>query len=457
MAWRGLAIPTMVFTIGVGLATLPRGLGPGLAVAASPSGAELDEAIRFRAEMGLGTDRAAVEELIALGSVSPLFDVALTSDEETLLLARGRIQSELDLGAFRAAHRSVLGGLWLSYPPGGTPDHALTVNVALTGNDSIVADQLASLLPDGADLAMHEVRFTEADLDALHPLIAGDQHFFRSIGSKFYAAFTDVRENVVVIVVPPFDAKTEAAILDRFGEGLVRVVSGGPVQPDVCTRSNCGPPWRGGLKIARSGGQCTSNFIVKKWVSPNWTYALWTAGHCGNAQWRMGTTSGPIIGTTAANHFGDLSDADVQVIPISAVQADDDYITGTPGCGGVPGNPCGMWDVTAKHGTAGDMVGEMIRNSGAFSGTKNGTVASTNFTFTWEEEGVTLLRQRLGTYTRMSGDSGGPVTALTSGGYTVATGLHSHFEDIGSTQYAVYSNVGETEQISGWVVYTDGD
>ncbi len=63
--------------------------------------------------------------------------------------------------------------------------------------------------------------------------------------------------------------------------------------------------------------------------------------------------------------------------------------------------------------------------------------------------GVHLVRMRRGTYSRMSGDSGGPVTQLTE----EAIGSHTHYVTISGVQYAMYSHVWEMEQASGYSIY----
>lgn len=78
-----------------------------------------------------------------------------------------------------------------------------------------------------------------------------------------------------------------------------------------------------------------------------------------------------------------------------------------------------------------------------------GAIRSTNYTFDWEEEGEVLFHMRRAAYTRMSGDSGGPVTAAAN----TAAGSHTHYEVISGTQYAVYQHIWDMVQITGWPVY----
>ncbi len=76
------------------------------------------------------------------------------------------------------------------------------------------------------------------------------------------------------------------------------------------------------------------------------------------------------------------------------------------------------------------------------------SIKSTNYTFFWAEQNVTLIRQRRATYSRMPGDSGGPVT----GAANTAVGSHTHFKTISGVQYAIYPHIWEMENITGWDV-----
>lgn len=418
---------------------------------AVPSAASAD-AIRFRTEMGLAADRETVESLAATRPLSPAFGIPLTSEEEAILVERLRIQSQLNaVRSYARTERATWGGLWLSYPIGATVGHATTVNMAMTKVPAgLDAAALSALLPEGADMVTHEARFTLDELEALHSVIAKEVDFFKAIGTEIYSASTDVRTNVVEIVVATLSADIDRAIRARFPEGMVRPIVGGPVLPDACIRTNCGPPWRGGIRITRAGpASCTSGFVAVKGSS----YAVLTAGHCGTATWRQGSTSGTIIGTTSENYWVNMTDADVQVIPFTpATERDDDYLTGNVLC-----NPCAMADVRIAECKC-DEIGQIVRNSGAFTGTTApATLVHTSVTHFYM--GNTYIRQRRATYPRALGDSGGPVTTGSGSPvvWDVAVGLHSDFQVISGTQYAIYSHIAEIKEISGWSVYTTGD
>lgn len=95
------------------------------------------------------------------------------------------------------------------------------------------------------------------------------------------------------------------------------------------------------------------------------------------------------------------------------------------------------------------MFGNTVCNEGAFTGKTCGTIRDTNYTFTWEDEGVTLFNFRRATYARQPGDSGGPVWTTVG---SKAVGSHTHFENIGGTNYPVYAHVYWATQYTGYSV-----
>lgn len=403
--------------------------------------------------MGLDASAGTIAELAASTAPSPVFGLPLTPNEEALLLERGRIQDGLSgLVALRSARQAVWGGMWLSYPVGSTLDHALVVNVALTITSDVRQAEIQRLIPSGADLVIHTAANTEAQLDALHQVIAEDVSFFESIGAELHTIATDETNNVVELVVDHADSETASLIQARYGAGRVVVREGGAVTPDLCSRADCGPPWLAGLKIARTSptGFCTSGFVVHKYQGI-WLYALWTSGHCTSGTWREGSTSGTVIGTTGANFFAEGSDADVQVIPITPTDGGlDDYLYGSALC-----VECIKKDVASKECKDCDITGELLTNNGAFSGVRYGTLQNRNVTCLPADCGYTLVRQRRATYTRMAGDSGGPVTSwvASQNEYAKAAGSHMHYQTISGTEYAIYSHVAEMEEIAGWTVW----
>lgn len=423
----------------------------GFVAAESPA---IVEAIRVRTILGLDTDLTLIRSLATTSASSTVFGVPLLPDEEILLVERVRIQNSLGrLHEYAKEHPDLWGGMWLSYPTGGTPAHASTLNVALTSAPASVLDALEPLVPSGADLNVIEVVFTEAELDAQHADIMDRSAAFAAARSELYSVRTEVQENRLVAVVSTLTPGLSSLTAD-LPAGMVRFESGGPAIGDACSRTACGPPWRAGLKIYRNtwSEYCTANFINTRYVGV-WVYSLWTAGHCPSGTWHLGSPSGTVIGSTTTNYFTNGSNVDVQRISISNGTQDDDYLYGTAAC-----TSCVQTDLTLAESASGDTVGEMLLNNGAVSGSVSGTLLNRNVSLTYL--GVPLTNLRRSNYTRQPGDSGGPVVRIHNvyyGAYDVAAGSHTHYQVIDGYEYPFYTHVSTMAAISGYSVYTSGD
>jgi hypothetical protein len=421
-----------------------------LGTADDPAALEGDR--RFRTELGLDNGISLIRDLAITTPRSITFGLPLRPDEEELLLVRAEIQSSLDaVKRYLGEHSTTSAGLWLSYPRGATLDQATTVNVAFTDDPEAHAEALAQLLPRGATLAVHKARYSERELDDLHSSIFESGAFFSALGTRLHATWTIVQTNSVEIVVSTLSPSVEAQILAHFPPGMATVQQGDAAVGDACSRTNCGPPWRGGLKIYRGANWCTAGYVSQKYAGV-WFYQLWTAGHCGTGAWRMGSSSGPVIGSTSVNYFASDS-VDVQGIGISSSAIDDDYLYGTASC-----SDCVQTDIASVEPLNGDIIGAMLRNNGAASGTQSGILAATNGSIDYMGEHLTNLRRA--TYPRKEGDSGAPVIRISNGQYgtyDVAAGSHTHFQTISTSVYAVYTHIGFFKLWTGYDVYTSGD
>lgn len=330
----------------------------------------------------------------------------------------------------------------------------MTVNVNVVANDAAHEAAVRSLVPRGVTVTSHHVAYSEAELrDAHLPLEADHDTFFPTIGTRLNAVETNTPNNSVDAYVSELTGDIAAAIRKQYGEGVVRVFQGGDSHEDTCTRLNCGPPWKGGVKIVRvvSGVQnwCTLGFVVRKAVSGGFVYAAWTAGHCGSGTWTQGTNTGATIGTTSFKNSSP-SYADVQVIPISTANRSNNIIDDSAGC-----SNCTLRSFTAsvpQQGFNQDEFGDTVCNNGYATGHTCGVIKSTDVDLFPYPSGVILNNQRRATYVRAGGDSGGPVFT-TSG--SLAAGSHVHFMDFQGDpfHYPIYSHVFEMSLLTGYYVY----
>jgi hypothetical protein len=105
--------------------------------------------------------------------------------------------------------------------------------------------------------------------------------------------------------------------------------------------------------------------------------------------------------------------------------------------------------LNGQQGQFDDEFGDTVCNNGYVTGKTCGLIKSTDYTFVWEEKGVTLYHYRRATYARNGGDSGGPI--YTTNG-SKAAGSHTHHELIGAIDYPVYAHVYWMTQATGYSV-----
>jgi hypothetical protein len=452
----GLVLLLMGSTVGVGNAEDVDTAGE--AVAAVPSTDWfVEDAKRFRREQGFSQDEGLIRSLLVATSEprDEEFGTPLTDAEAALMHRRADIQVELQgVRDYGQAHPAAWGGLWLTAPTGSTLEHAIAVNVGIVGDPAAHRKAIEALLPDGADLTIHQVKYTHQQLtDAHEPLRQDAFTWFPDRGIQLNSVDTNTIDNRLDVYVSTLSPTIDAAIKGRYGGDMVRVFTGGEMHPDACTRLDCGPPWKGGVKIVRvhadgTENWCTLGFIVRKSVSGGYAYAAWTAGHCGTGTWRQGTRSGDVIGKSTWKN-GSPSYADVQLIPIAAANRSNKIIDDTANCSGCTLRP---FTGAAQQGFNGDDLGDTVCNNGYATGHTCGVIRSTNVDNFEYPSGTILSNQRRATYVRAGGDSGGPV--FTTKG-SVAAGSHVHYQTFSGDpyKYPVYSHVFEMSVLSQYYVY----
>jgi hypothetical protein len=128
----------------------------------------------------------------------------------------------------------------------------LTVNIGIVGNVANHASAVETLVPDGADLTVHQVTYADRQLtDAHEPLRRDAFTWFPEHGIHLNSVDTNTIDNRLDVYVSSRSPAIDTAIKARYGGDMVRVFTGGEMHPDACTRLDCGPPWKGGVKIVR--------------------------------------------------------------------------------------------------------------------------------------------------------------------------------------------------------------
>ena len=174
------------------------------------------DAIRFRQAFGLRADEAWVVlvELDPRSSDEP-FGVRLMPNEIAGMEARARNAEAVVpvVVAYGQEHPDDFGGAYIDQRGGGF------VVVLVKGDTEIHAGALSRLLHPDAKWAIRQVQYSEAELNALHELVASDLTWFQSAGILLFSVATDVPTNRVEIVYDSLDVSAVDVIRERYESG----------------------------------------------------------------------------------------------------------------------------------------------------------------------------------------------------------------------------------------------
>jgi hypothetical protein len=226
----------------------------------------------------------------------------------------------------------------------------------------------------------------------------------------------------------------------------VRIVdtNAGPVTLDA-SRYHDTQPYFGGDNIQSGTEECTDGFEVEVGTTP----VMLSAGHCGSATWKNGTTSNE-IGVTGQLHFGD-NVHDVQTIKNESYFAD--VWNGASGVAAIG---------VAVHGGFTDYVsaGQLITFDGSVTReVRDDKVDQSGDGVCITSEGDTIchlieanLDSQSGTQACQPGDSGGPVYEYTFGNGTQveAAGL----VEASSSQFCFATELATDLSVTGSTLMT---
>jgi streptogrisin C len=186
--------------------------------------------------------------------------------------------------ALRHDHASVFGGAWVDHDAGGV------LHVAVTERSAEVETLVEKLTPAGGHVGVALVEHSEVYLndvaaklrDELEPWRDGEGAAWAGADVDVVGVAVDPEYNQVVLSVRPgsLERATRVAV-ERYGH-VVSIVKAITVPGDgACTRTDCDPPLRGGIRVERrnSSSGCTLGFMAHNHASNQSHYAI-TAGHC---------------------------------------------------------------------------------------------------------------------------------------------------------------------------------
>lgn len=181
-----------------------------------PTEAEIEDAVRFRREFGLPSDRAWVEQVAAdPASAEGLatFGIPLLPAEVADLLARIGSQRDITPIVMRygATQPDSWAGAFIDQAAGGA------VVAQFTSNLERHERHLRALLPAGARFEVREVRWSRAELDRFAGEIIAEQDWFTTLGLEFYAAEVDEEGNLVRVRYRGPRDERDGVIAAHFG------------------------------------------------------------------------------------------------------------------------------------------------------------------------------------------------------------------------------------------------
>lgn len=235
VALAGLAILLLAGCAPVGPESLAPATVPPSAVASPSSSlteAEIEDAVRFRSEFGLPSDRAWVEQVAADPASAEglaMFGIPLLQAEMADLLARIGSQRDITpvIMRYGATQPDSWAGLFIDQAAGGA------VVAQFTRDLERHERRLRALLPAGASFEVREVRWTRAELDRFAGEIITEQDWFTTLGLEFYAAEVEEEGNLVRVRYRGVRDEREGVIAAHFGS------------PDWLLLVATPPPWTG--------------------------------------------------------------------------------------------------------------------------------------------------------------------------------------------------------------------
>jgi hypothetical protein len=173
----------------------------------------------------------------------------------------------------------------------------------------------------------------------------------------------------------------------------------GSVLPMTCrSRSDCGSPVKGGIRITFTGWSCTTGFLARDAASRE-LYVL-TAGHClvGSGLSALWDHHNSPIGRAALEAFHHGSNADVGAIAVSAASATNQVYGSTN---------ADIRHVTGWLPIAAQVLGTEVCRSGGASGWRCGSIVAADVDVTIE--GALIHHAGWTDFPSAEGDSGAPL------------------------------------------------
>lgn len=283
-------------------------------------------AVETRQSFGLNADIDYVQQLRNSSEDvgSERYGYPLTQDElkelETRFAFAGVAQQELlpfveKLPAF--------GGAFFNHQANGD------LVILLTELDSQVVSQINSMAPDGGNVTIELVQFTQVQLR--DNLAKANELWTTANGPTVYATAVDTPANAIRVEVDEAMLAAAETLATEISNKLgipIFVWVGQPVQNVACTdRDHCTSPMKAGISIRKgsiSGNRCTMGFHI---LVGSDTQFL-TAGHCGFTSSWYHTGYGK-LGTPIKTQWAN-NGRDIMTVQVNDAQGSNKIYDGQP-------------------------------------------------------------------------------------------------------------------------------
>lgn len=363
--------------------------------------------------------------------------------EETASISAAEACDRLDLqvrkvGLLRQARLDfpdTYAGSWIDHSVDGA------INLAFTASAESSVEALNAYIPDGAEVVSHTVTYSEAELEKYMAEFFGSTVTPEANGGWYWSEADvrilggriDVSKNAIVIYV---EAESEGRVRDVIASAMPYIeveVKDEPAVDDACSRTNCDPPLRGGIRLERRNENIgfTLGFGARNAAGSRY---MITHGHGGNVGGNVEVqhNDNPIgsIPTTGVSTFGPVDAARVFVNGNSIYS---------------PGRTYYIYRTSSAQllqvhfvSNVGDWSrGDVACMSGINAGWDCGVIQATN------APGASNTAQlEVSGIARGPGDSGAPYW-IQNGGAEIALGVHNGGS--GTTAYASHAENVENE------------
>jgi hypothetical protein len=372
--------------------------------------ADLADDQRFRRDVGLPSSTSAIKEIYERDLIdrkaSQRWGAPVTRDEALRLNEWAELSNYVYLVKQYAAERAPnsFGGVYIDEQASGG-----MMNVSFTSEAAAHLQRLKNRFPYPDKLRLFSVSYPEAEMRQLQDDVSAAKPDLESRGIVVLELVSETDDNLLAIGVENADSETVDYLNGRFGADRILVYETEAAQST--SRINSSAPLKAGVEVRNtpypeSYSSCTAGFGANRVEAAEGglTYTNFyqlTAGHCTKAfqYWHHYTRYIGSRHNAGSYYHGTKFDGGLIDIPAGENSARI-YATYNSTHG-----------VNSVESNTNDSQGQAICLSAVVANNECGTVQSTRAEATVTENGtsLTLINQRVASFSAAPGDSGGPI------------------------------------------------